>query len=87
MELLKQQEVIGTFNAGDYVSERKMVSHRWCTLVPISIVYKKGFEKDGTRPMLLYAYGSYGYSMDPYFSSTRLSLLDLCFWICDCTHT
>lgn len=76
LELLKQQEVIGSFNAADYVSERKMVKATDGTMVPLSIVYKKGFEKNGTRPMLLYAYGSYGYSMDPYFSSTRLSLLD-----------
>lgn len=76
LALLKQQEVIGTFNAADYVSERKMVKATDGTLVPISIVYKKGFEKNGTRPFLLYAYGSYGYSTDPYFSSTRLSLLD-----------
>lgn len=76
LELLKQQEVIGNFNAADYTSERQMVKAQNGTMVPISIVYKKGFKKDGTRPVLLYAYGSYGYSMDPYFSSARLSLLD-----------
>ena len=46
------------------------------TRIPISIVYKKGFNKDGLAPLLLYGYGSYGANMDPYFSSTRLSLLD-----------
>jgi oligopeptidase B len=76
LELLKQQEVIGNFNAADYASERQMVKAQDGTMVPLSIVYKKGFKKDGTRPILLYAYGSYGYSMDPYFSSARLSLLD-----------
>jgi len=76
LELLKQQEVIGNFNAADYVSERQMVKAKDGTLVPLSIVYKKGYKKDGTRPLLLYAYGSYGYSMDPYFSSARLSLLN-----------
>lgn len=76
LELLKQQEVIGNFNPADYTSERKMVKAQDGTLVPISIVYKKGFPINGTRPFLLYGYGSYGYSMDPYFSSSRLSLLD-----------
>jgi oligopeptidase B len=44
--------------------------------VPLSIVYRKGFEKNGQKPLLLYAYGSYGYSMEPFFSAVRLSLLD-----------
>ncbi len=76
LTLLKQQEVIGDFHPESYVSERKMVTATDGTLVPLSIVYKKGYKKDGTRPVLLYGYGSYGYSMDPYFSSARLSLLD-----------
>lgn len=76
LELLKQQEVVGDFNADDYESDRIMVTARDGAQVPVSIVYKKGIKKDGTNPMLLYAYGSYGYSMDPYFSSVRLSLLD-----------
>lgn len=75
--LLKQQEVIGTFNKDDYQSERIFVTSRdGNAQIPVSIVYKKGFKKDGTAPLLEYAYGSYGYSMDPYFSSVRLSLLD-----------
>jgi oligopeptidase B len=73
---LKQQEVIGSFNSNDYTSERIFATATDGTKIPISIVYKKGFEKDGTRPLLLYGYGSYGFSMDPYFSSVRLSLLD-----------
>ena len=76
LTLLKQQEVLGTLDPKDYVSERKMVKASDGTMIPMSIVYKKGFEKNGGNPVLLYGYGSYGYSMDPYFSSARLSLLD-----------
>ncbi len=75
-KLLKEQEVVGTFDKNDYQSERVMVKARDGKEVPVSIVYKKGFKKDGSQPLLLYAYGSYGNSMDPYFSSVRLSLLD-----------
>lgn len=76
LKLMKQQEVIGDFDKDDYVSERVMVTARDGIKVPVSIVYKKGFKKDGSQPFLQYAYGSYGYSIDPYFSSVRLSLLD-----------
>ena len=75
-ELLKQQEVVGGYNPADYQSERIMVEARDGAKVPVSIVYKKGYKKDGNSPLLLYAYGSYGNSLDPYFSSVRLSLLD-----------
>jgi len=74
--LLKQQEVVGGYNAADYHCERLMVPVTDGTLVPVSLVYKKGFERNGQAPLLLYAYGSYGYSMDAAFSSGRLSLLD-----------
>ena len=74
--LLKQQEVVGTFNSSDYISERLYAKAQDGTMIPISLVYKKGFKKDGSAPTLLYAYGSYGYSIDATFSSTRLSLLD-----------
>ena len=74
--LLKEQEVLGEFNKDDYVSERVFATARGGVKVPISIVYKKGFEKNGQAPLLLYAYGSYGSSMNPTFSSTRLSLLN-----------
>lgn len=73
---LKQQEVLGGFNAKDYVTERAYVTARDGAKVPVSIVYKKGYKKDGKGPLLLYAYGSYGASMDPSFSSSRLSLLN-----------
>ncbi len=74
--LLKQQEVVGGYNPDDYKSERLYATAADGTKVPISLVYKKGFEKNGQAPLLLYAYGSYGYSIDATFSSTRLSLLD-----------
>ena len=76
-ELLKQAEVLGDdFDPSNYTSERMMVKARDGVEVPVSIVYRKGLEKNGKNPFLLYAYGSYGYSMDAGFSSTRLSLLD-----------
>ncbi|MBK8563114.1 MAG: S9 family peptidase [Saprospiraceae bacterium] len=73
---MKVQEVLGGFDKNNYMSERIYATAKDGTKVPISIVYKKGFKKDGTQPLLLYAYGSYGYSSDPSFSASRLSLLD-----------
>ncbi len=73
---MKQQEVIGTFDPDNYTSERIFAEGRDGTQIPVSIVYRKGFKKDGTKPLLLYGYGSYGVNMDAYFSSQRLSLLD-----------
>jgi oligopeptidase B len=75
-ELKKQVEVIGGHDPSQYVTKRLFVDSRDGKKIPISIVYKKGFELNGENPLLLYAYGSYGSSMDPWFSSTRLSLLD-----------
>jgi oligopeptidase B len=75
-KLMKQQEVIGGYNAKDYVTERLYATATDGTKVPISLVYKKGFKKDGNSPLLLYAYGSYGASTDASFSSARLSLLN-----------
>ena len=75
-ELLKQQEVVGGHNPADYQTERLWVEARDGAKVPVSLVYKKGFKKDGKSPLLLYAYGAYGHTIDPYFSSSRLSLLD-----------
>ncbi|MCD0477295.1 S9 family peptidase [Chryseobacterium sp. LC2016-29] len=74
--LLKQQEILGGYNKANYVTERLFATAKDGTKIPISIVYKKGLKKDGKNPLLLYAYGSYGSSMDATFSSTRLSLLD-----------
>jgi oligopeptidase B len=74
---LKQQEVLGgTFDPANYMSERLMVEARDGAMVPVSIVYRKGTERNGKNPLLLYAYGSYGASMDAGFSVARLSLLD-----------
>ncbi len=75
-ELKKQQTVLGGFDKNNYVSERVFVSVRDGAKVPVSIVYRKGTNLDGTAPLLQYAYGSYGSSTDATFSSVRLSLLD-----------
>lgn len=75
-KLMKQQEVVGSFNPKDYETERVMATAKDGTKIPISIVYKKGFKKDGNAPLMLYGYGSYGASMEASFSSVRLSLLD-----------
>lgn len=74
--LLKQQEVLGGYDRDEYQDERIMAPARDGAMVPISLVYKKGMERDGSNPLYLYGYGSYGYAMDPYFSTSRLSLLD-----------
>lgn len=75
-KVLKQDEVLGGFNKDNYESKRLWAKAADGTLVPLSIVFKKGFVKDGNAPLLLYAYGSYGISTDPGFRSTILSLLD-----------
>lgn len=75
-KLMKQQEVVGGYDAKDYVSERVFATAKDGTKIPVAIVYKKGFEKNGKAPLLLYAYGSYGLSTDATFSSPRLSLLN-----------
>ena len=74
--LMKQQEVVGGYNPKDYVTERIFATAKDGTKIPVALVYKKGFEKNGQSPLLLYGYGSYGSNSDVYFSSVRLSLLD-----------
>ena len=74
--LLKQQEVVGGYKPSDYITERLMVPSHDGVLVPMSIVYKRGMAKNGQNPLVLYGYGSYGSSMDAYFSVARLSLLN-----------
>ena len=76
--LLKQKKVLGgKFDSDNYVSERLFAKSRdGKTEIPISLVYRKGLNKNGKQPLLLNGYGSYGSSSDPYFSSVRLSLLD-----------
>jgi oligopeptidase B len=75
-ELKKQLEVLGGYDPAQYQSERVYAKAPDGTEVPISIVYKKGFRRDGAAPLLLYGYGAYGISIDPTFNSDRLSLLD-----------
>ena len=75
-KLVKAGEVVGDFDRDNYQTERLFATARDGTKVPISIVYRKGTEKNGQNPLLQYAYGSYGSSSFPYFSSNRLSLLD-----------
>ena len=75
--VLKEQEVLGgDFDKENYTSERIWATAEDGTKIPVSLVYRKGIKKDGTNPLLQYAYGSYGSTIDPYFSSVRLSLLD-----------
>lgn len=74
--LLKQQEVPGGYNASDYESVRLWAKASDGTSIPMSVVYKKGMQRDGKNNLLLYGYGSYGYSLDPSFSVASPSLLD-----------
>jgi oligopeptidase B len=74
--LLKQQEVLGGYDPKQYASERLWATARDGVKVPVSIVYKKGFTRDGKGPLFLYGYGSYGFGTPPTFSSNRVSLLD-----------
>ncbi len=75
-QLMKQQEVLGGFQSSDYESKRLYSKAGDGTQIPMSVVYKKGMLKNGDNPCLLYGYGSYGHTMDPYFRSAQLSLLD-----------
>ncbi|WP_282042503.1 S9 family peptidase [Winogradskyella flava] len=76
-KILKEQDVLGgKFNKDNYASERIWATADDGTKIPMSLVYRKGIKKDGTNPLLQYAYGSYGSTVDPYFSTIRLSLLD-----------
>lgn len=74
---LKQEKILGDFNSNNYTSDRIFITARDGKKVPVSLVYRKDkFKKDGTNPLHQYAYGSYGSTVDPSFSSSRLSLLD-----------
>lgn len=75
-KLMKRQEVLGGYRPDAYITERLYATAPDGVKIPISLVYKKGFQKDRQAPLLLYGYGAYGVSIDPSFSSTRLSLLD-----------
>ncbi|OWV34673.1 S9 family peptidase [Pacificimonas flava] len=76
LETLKVAEIPSGYTKENYVTERIGVPARDGTVVPVSIVYKEGFPKDGSRPLHLYAYGAYGYAVPPGFSASRLSLID-----------
>jgi oligopeptidase B len=75
-ETLKVQEIPSGYNDSLYETERVMITARDGAQVPVSIVYKKGFKKDGSQPLHLYAYGAYGYATPPGFSTNRLSMVD-----------
>lgn len=75
-ELKKEYEVLGGYDPNDYQSERVFATADDGTQIPISMVYRKGMKRDGMNPTLLYGYGAYGISMDPWFSTSRISLLD-----------
>lgn len=76
-DVKKEQEVLGgRFNKENYVSDRIWATAKDGTRIPMTLVHRKGLKKDGSNPVLQYAYGSYGSTIDPYFSTVRLSLLD-----------
>jgi oligopeptidase B len=74
--LMKQQEVVGGHDPSQYQSERIYARAADGTMIPISLVYKKGLKRDGANPCWLTGYGAYGIPSDPYFSNSRLSLLN-----------
>lgn len=76
LETLKVQEIPSGYDASQYITEWVNIEARDGMIVPVSLVYKKGTPRDGSAPMHLYAYGSYGYRVAPGFSTQRLSLVD-----------
>jgi oligopeptidase B len=74
--LLKRDPVVGDFDPANYTTEFLFAPARDGRRIPVSLLYAKGFVRDGTAPLLQYGYGAYGLSMDPAFSSARLSLID-----------
>src|SRR5258707_8941192 len=74
--LLKREEVLGGFDPERYVTERLFAPAPDGTEIPISLLYRKGTVRNGDNPLLLYGYGSYGFSLDAAFASPRLSLVD-----------
>src|SRR3546814_6424628 len=77
LEALKVQEIPSGYDASQYITERvSLPSRDGQTMIPASLVYKKGTPRDGSAPLHLYVYGSYGYRVAPGFSPTRLSLVD-----------
>jgi oligopeptidase B len=74
--LLKREEVLGGFDSADYVTERFYAKAADGAEIPLSLLYRKGLQRDGQNPLVLYGYGSYGFSIDAAFMSPRLSLVD-----------
>ena len=74
--LLKQQEVGGGFSPEDYTVERLWATAPDGVRVPMTLLYRKGLQRDGSAPALLYGYGSYGVTLDAHFSVSVLSLVD-----------
>jgi len=85
LEVLKVQEIPSGYDASLYETERLMVPARDGKMVPVSVVYRKGFRKDGEGKLFLYAYGAYGHAIPPSFNSNRISLLDRG-WACAIAH-
>jgi oligopeptidase B len=85
LEVLKVQEVPSGYDGSQYATERLMVDARDGVKVPVSIVYKRGFEKNGEGRLFLYAYGAYGMAIPPSFNTNRISLLDRG-WACAIAH-
>jgi len=74
--LVKREEILGGFDATNYISTRLWATARDGARVPVSVVHRRDTPLDGTAPLLVYGYGSYGFSMDPFFSADVISLLD-----------
>ncbi|MEA3067180.1 MAG: oligopeptidase [Sphingomonadales bacterium] len=85
LEVLKVQEIPSGYDSAQYVTERLMIDARDGAKVPVSVVTRKGFEKNGEGKLFLYAYGAYGMAIPPAFNSNRISLLD-CGWACAIAH-
>jgi oligopeptidase B len=85
LEVRKVQEIPSGYDSSQYVTERLLIEARDGAKVPVSIVYKRGFEKNGKGRLFLYAYGAYGIAIPPAFNSNRISLLDRG-WACAIAH-
>lgn len=85
LEVLKVQEIPSGYDASQYATERLMIDARDGEKVPVSIVYRRGFEKNGSGKLFLYGYGAYGYAIPPTFNTNRISLLDRG-WACAIAH-
>jgi oligopeptidase B len=85
LEVRKVQEIPSGYDAAQYATERLMIDARDGVKVPVSVVYRKGFEKNGAGKLFLYAYGAYGHAIPPVFNSNRISLLDRG-WACAIAH-